>query len=81
MVFAIVFVVFIIYETVGRPQYECEVCVEFEGSTKCLTVRGDDEQVAMQTGKENACSFITNGRAEGFRCSGTPPASVQCRRM
>ena len=68
----------IIYETLGQRQYQCEVCMEFEGRTKCLTVRGESEQQAIQTAKDNACSFLVNGRAESFRCSQTPPASVRC---
>ena len=68
----------ILYQTFGLRQVECEVCMEFEGRKKCLLVKGENEETAMQTAKDNACSFITNGRAEGFRCSATPPASVNC---
>jgi hypothetical protein len=69
----------IIYQTMGLRQVECEVCMELDGRKKCLAVKGVDDQQAIQTAKENACSFITNGRAESFRCSQTPPASVKCQ--
>ena len=69
----------ILYQTLGMRQYECEVCVEFEGRTKCLTVRGQDELQATQTAKDNACSYVTVGRAEAFRCASIPPASTRCR--
>jgi hypothetical protein len=69
----------IFYQTWHLEQYECQVCMEFEGREKCLLVQAVDEQQAIQTAKDNACSFITNGRAENIRCSQTPPASVQCR--
>lgn len=69
----------ILYQTMAIRQVECDVCVEFEGRTKCLTVRGEDEEQAIQTGKDNACTFVTVGRAEAFRCSGTPPVRTQCR--
>ena len=69
----------ILYQTLGMRQYECDVCVEFEGRTKCLTVRGQDETQAIQTGKDNACTFVTVGRAEAFRCAGILPASTECR--
>ena len=55
--------------------------MEFEGREKCLTVQAENEQQAMQTAKDNACSFITNGRAENIRCTQSPPASIQCRRL
>ena len=79
IVFALFFLALIIYETFGQKQVECEICMEFEGRSKCLTVRGETEQQALQTAKDNACSFITSGRAEGFRCSQAPPASVRCQ--
>ena len=81
ILFAAVVLAMILYETFRLEQFECVVCMEFEGRKKCLTVQGESEQQAMQTAKDNACSFITNGRAEGIRCSQTPPASVQCKRL
>jgi hypothetical protein len=81
ILFGIFLLAVIIYQTLGLGQYECEVCMEFEGRTKCLTVKGESEQQAVQTAKDNACSFITNGRAEVFRCSQTPPASVSCKHL
>lgn len=69
----------IVYQTFSIRQVECDVCVEFDGRTKCLTVRGEDEAQVIQTGKDNACSFVTVGRAEAFRCAGMLPSSTQCR--
>jgi hypothetical protein len=69
----------ILYQTFGLRQVECNVCVSFEGRSKCLRVRGEDEETAIQTGKDNACSFVTVGRAEAFRCSGTPPTTTECK--
>lgn len=59
-------------------QVECNVCVDFEGRNKCLRVRGESEEQAIQTGKDNACSFVTVGRAEAFRCAGQLPSSYEC---
>ena len=78
---AVLLLALIIYQTLNLEQYECEVCMEFEGRSKCLTVKAESEQQAMQTAKDNACSFITNRRAEGFRCGQTPPAGVRCKRL
>jgi hypothetical protein len=79
ILFALALVGFIAYQTLHLEQTECEVCMSFEGREKCLTVKGASEAEALQTARDNACSFITNGRAEGFRCSQTPPRSVKCR--
>ena len=81
IVFVAVTLAAIFYLTMHLEQYECEVCMEFEGRKKCLTVQGESEQQAMQTAKDNACSFITNGRAESLRCSQTPPATTQCKAL
>jgi len=71
----------IVYQTLGMRQYECEVCVDFEGRTKCLTVKGASELEAIQTAKDNACSYVTVGRSEAFRCSQTPYSSAHCKHL
>jgi len=81
ILFAVLMLGLIVYSTMGLGQYECELCMEFEGRTKCLTVKGESEAQAIQTARDNACSFITIGRAESFRCSQTPAASVRCKRL
>lgn len=81
IVFAAVILAAIFYQTMHLEQYECQVCMQFEGREKCLAVQAEDEQQAMQTAKDNACSYITSDRAEGIRCSQTPPASTKCRRL
>lgn len=81
ILFAIGLFGLILYQTLGMRQVECEVCMEFEGRTKCLTVRGQDETQATQTAKDNACSYVTVGRAEAFRCAAIPPATTRCRQM
>ncbi len=81
IVFGIVVLAIIIYQTLGLRQYECEVCVELDGRTKCVTTKGQDEQQAMQTAKDSACSFISNGRAETIRCSQKPPTSTNCKHL
>ena len=81
IVFGVLFLRAIIYQTLGMRQYECEVCVEFDGQTKCLSVKAESEQQAIQTGRDNACSFLTGNRAESFRCSQTPPATFRCQQL
>ena len=81
IVFAVLLFGVILYQTVAIRQVECNVCVDFEGRKKCLTVRGESEAEVIQTGKDNACSFVTVGRAEAFRCAGIPPASTECKTL
>ena len=79
LLFAAALLGVMLYETLRLRQVECEVCVELDGRTKCLIVRGEDEQQAIQTARDGACSFITAGRAEVIRCSGKPPTSYRCK--
>lgn len=79
IVFLAVVVGAVVYQTFGLRQVECQVCMSFEGREKCLSVRGESEENAIQTARDNACSFITAGRTEGFRCSQSPPTSIECR--
>ena len=71
----------IVYQTLHLNQNECEVCMAFEGRTKCLTVKGATQADTLQTARDNACSYITTNRAEGFRCGQTPPASTKCKTL
>ena len=81
IVFGIIVLAVIIYNSMGLKQVECEVCMELDGRSKCVTVRGENEQTAMQTAKESACSFITSGRTESIRCNGQAPAKVECKHL
>jgi hypothetical protein len=81
IVFAAVMLAVIFYQTMHLEQYECQVCMEFEGREKCLVVQAETEPQALQTAKDNACSFITNGRAENIRCTQSLPASIECRHL
>ncbi len=79
IVFGVLFLLAIIFQTMGMRQYECEVCVEIDGKTNCMTVKAEDEQLAIQTAKDNACSVLAGNRAESFRCSQSPPTSIRCK--
>ena len=81
IVFAIIVLAIIILQTMGLRQVECEVCMELDGRTKCVTVKGENERQAMQTAQESACSYISNGRAESIRCSQSAPTKVQCKHL
>ncbi len=81
IVFGVIILAIIIYQTMGLRQVECEVCVELDGRSKCVSVKGESDQQAIQTAKENACSFITNGRTEAIRCNRSAPTKVECKHL
>lgn len=81
IVFGIIVLAVIIYQTLGLRQYECEVCVELDGRSKCVTTKGEDEQQSMQAAKESACSMISTGRTDTIRCSQKAPTSTNCKHL
>jgi len=56
----------------------CEVCVTFEGRSKCRQAYGQTREEAVRTATENACSFLASGMTESIRCSNTSPERVSC---
>ena len=48
------------------------------GRTQCRTASGVNEQMAVQTAKDNACAYLVY-KNEGFLCNQTPPARVTCQ--
>ena len=48
---------------------------------RVMAVKGENEQQAIQTAKDSACSFISNGRDENIRCSQSAPVSVKCKHL
>ena len=81
ILFAVIVLFVILYQTFGLRQYECEVCMELDGRTQCKKVRGENEQQAMQTAKENACAEISSGRTQNMRCNQLAPTSVNCKHL
>ncbi len=81
ILFAAFVLAVIIYQTMGLRQYECEVCVELDGRTNCKKVKGENEQDATQTAKDNACAEIASGRTETIRCSQSAPTNIKCKHL
>lgn len=76
---AVILLLLILYASVGLTRYTCEVCMEFNGRTKCRTASGPTREEAQRTAVDNACSFLASGISEVTRCPNTPPASVKCQ--
>ena len=76
---AVALIALIVYASMGLTEVTCEVCIEFNGQTKCRTAAGPTREDAMRTAADNACSFMTRNMDESIRCPNTPPKSVNCR--
>ena len=78
-IFGLLLVGAIVYFSLGFNQLTCEVCMDFQGRTQCRSASGANEHTAVQTAKDNACSYLVHSKTEGFLCSQTPPARVTCQ--
>jgi hypothetical protein len=81
IIFGLLLLTIIVYQTVGLRQYECEVCMELDGRTQCVTVKGETEAQAMASAKESACSLISSGRDQNIRCNNQQPTSSKCKHL
>ena len=66
----------LVYSTLGLRQVTCEVCMTFNGRSKCSKASGTDRQEAQRTATDTACAPISSGMTESIQCSNTPPDSV-----
>jgi hypothetical protein len=70
---------YVVYSSFHVADFECTVCMDFEGRSVCRTVTGKTEVEALRTGIDNACAHLSSGVTDTLRCQRTPPTSVECR--
>ena len=67
------FLVYVIYSSMGLDQFRCEVCMEFRGQTACATAAGTTRQEAQRTAGDTACAKISYGVNDIIACSQSAP--------
>ena len=70
---------YMVYSSMARVTHECEVCIEFNGGSRCAKGAGANEQEARRGAQVAACGVLASGMDESIRCDNTPPRSAQCR--
>lgn len=71
----------ILYASMDVAEFECDVCMGFDGHEICRTVTGKTEQEGVRTGVNNACALLTSGMTNTMRCERGQPTKAQCRRL
>jgi hypothetical protein len=66
----------VVYSSLNLSVTRIEVCVEFQGVTKCKVARGASEQSAIRTAIDNACGELAAGVTDTLACTGRPPAKI-----
>jgi hypothetical protein len=70
---------FVVWSSFQVSEFECEVCITFEGNDVCRTVTGQTELEGLRTGIDNACALLASGVTDSLRCQRTPPRKAGCR--
>ncbi|MGH7788726.1 MAG: hypothetical protein ACRERC_17785 [Candidatus Binatia bacterium] len=70
---------FVVWSSFQVSDFECEVCMAFEGRDVCRTVTGKTELEGLRTGIDNACALLASGVTDSLRCQRTTPRKAQCR--
>ncbi|HUI25398.1 MAG TPA: hypothetical protein VL403_04870 [Candidatus Kryptonia bacterium] len=68
----------VIYNSFQVSQFQCTVCMTFEGQSECRTVTGHTEAEGLQSATNNACALLTSGMTNSIRCTRTMPTKSEC---
>ncbi len=71
----------VVYSSLHVSDYECEVCISFDGRQACRTVTGKTEQEGLRSATDNACALLASGVTDTLACTRTPPSKAECRRL
>lgn len=69
---------YVVYGSMARVSHACEVCVEFNGQTRCARGAGASEDEARRGAQTAACGVLASGMDESIRCDNTPPKTARC---
>jgi hypothetical protein len=72
------FVAALVWTTLAESGVECEVCLDYRGSSLCRSVRASDSEAATQQAIANVCAILSQGVTQGLECARTPPRSLHC---
>jgi hypothetical protein len=65
--------------TLRSQRASCEVCVTFNGQTRCATASAESEREARRSAQSTACGPMTRGMDEIRQCDAVPPDRATCR--
>ena len=77
LIFGVLLVAALVYNTLGNQQYRCEVCITFKGRTQCRTASARTKETALRAAAELACAGMEGDMRDRINCPNTPPDSVK----
>jgi hypothetical protein len=79
IVFLVLIVGVVVYRSMTIAQYECDVCVTFEGQQVCRTAASGERKAAIESAVTSACATLASGMTDSIHCQNTPPDRLACR--
>jgi hypothetical protein len=74
----LLFIGYVVYNSMRLDLFSCEVCMEFGGGTKCASASGTTQMEARGTAINVACAALASGVTASMACGDTPPKTVSC---
>jgi hypothetical protein len=74
----LLFVGGVVWLSIPRSPYSCEVCLDFAGERVCRLGAGDTEEEARTAAQESTCGGNARGMSEMIACRNATPAAVTC---
>ncbi len=74
----LLFVGVVVYLSIPRAPYSCEVCLEFSGERVCRRGAGDTRAAALLAAQESTCGGNAHGMSEMIECRNREPVAQQC---
>ena len=71
----------VIYNSLHVSDYQCTVCIDYQGQEVCRTVTGQTETEGLQSATNNACALLASGMTDSIHCTHTPPKKAECTRL
>ena len=71
----------VVYSSFQVSDYQCEVCMRFEGREACGKTTGKTEAEGRRSAMDNACAQVSSGVTDTLRCSRTEPTKSECRAL
>lgn len=71
----------VIYSSFHVSDFECEVCIEFQGRQMCRKVNAKTKEEALRGAIDNTCALLSSGVTDTLRCQRTMPSKTECREL
>ncbi len=78
ILFLALVIAYVLYRSMTIVEFECEVCVTFQGQTVCRTAASGTRDASIDSAVTSACGTLASGMTESIRCQNTPPDRVVC---